>query len=319
MLLSAQVIFNYMKKTPLLVIGGVVVILTLIIFIGTKQSDRADDAVTLPQAKTADVKNISYIVDGTPVLLVDGIAERELAPGALTREKIAVFGEPTEVDLDGDGDNDAVTYLTRDGGGSGTFFYVVAAVNDGGSYTGTNAMFLGDRIAPQNIVVQEERAVANFAVRKVDEPYTTAPSVGKSLWIHLDPKTHTIGEFVKDFEGEADPARMTLGMKSWSWVRAEYTDGTMAVTPKKPDVFGLSFKSDGTVSVKTDCNAMSGSYVVKENSLTFGSMMSTMMFCEGSQEGEFSAMLADVSGFHFTGKGELYLELKDKKGSIIFR
>jgi hypothetical protein len=48
-------------------------------------------------------------------------------------------------------------------------------------------------------------------------------------------------------------------------------------------------------------------------------MMSTLMFCEGSQEGEFTAALGETVGYHFTGKGELILELKDKKGTVTLR
>lgn len=63
-------------------------------------------------------------------------------------------------------------------------------------------MFLGDRIAPQNINIMDGRAVYNFAERKADEPMTTPPSIGKSIWIHYDQINNQIGEWVKDFEGE---------------------------------------------------------------------------------------------------------------------
>jgi hypothetical protein len=43
------------------------------------------------------------------------------------------------------------------------------------------------------------------------------------------------------------------------------------------------------------------------------------MFCEGSQEQEFSKMIAEASAYKFTSKGELILELKASKGSMIFR
>jgi heat shock protein HslJ len=209
-------------------------------------------------------------------------------------------------------------YLTQNSGGSGTFFYVVVAVNVDGTYTGTNAMFLGDRIAPQNINIIKGNAVANFAQRKMGEPFTAAPSVGKSVYIHLDPKSYEIGELVQNFEGEADPSKMTLGMKVWTWVRTEYSDGKK-VSPKKVDAFTLTFNKDGTLSVKTDCNNMGGSYTVKGGALSFSNMVSTLMFCDGSQEGEFSAMLSAVTNYRFTSKGELILDLKAGEGTVILR
>ena len=142
-----------------------------------------------------DPFNTTYTISGKEYQLVNGKVENE---------SVKVFGEPVYADLDKDGDLDAVMYLTQETGGSGTFFYIVIAINDDSAYKGTEAMLLGDRIAPQNINIIDGRAVANFAERKVGEPMTTQPSIGKSVWIHYDSATGKIGEWVKDFEGESN-------------------------------------------------------------------------------------------------------------------
>lgn len=269
-------------------------------------------------AEKSNPQNISYSIDGESIQLVNGKAERLITPDSTTKETYTLFGEPTFGDIDSDGDLDAVSYLTRDGGGSGIFYYVVVAVNASGTYRGTNAMFLGDRIAPQNINFLNGKAVANFAERKVGEPFTTPPSMGKSVWIHLDTKTNQIGELVQNFEGEADSSKMSLPMKKWNWISINSTDGSK-VFPKKSDVFTLTFNNNGTFSATTDCNGVGGEYISKGNSITFNKMMSTLMYCEGSQEQEFTSMLGDVKSYHFTGKGELIFELKENKGSTTFR
>lgn len=117
---------------------------------------------------------------------------------------VMIFGEPVYGDLNSDGVDDAALYLVQNPGGSGTFFYIAEAINFDGHFVGTDAMFLGDRIAPQNINITEGIAVANFAERKVGEPMTAKPSIGKSVWVHLDVKKMQIGEWVKDFEGETN-------------------------------------------------------------------------------------------------------------------
>lgn len=150
-----------------------------------------------------DPLNISFTLSGQAYTLQDGTVEREIAPGSASKEVIRVFGQPVLGDLNGDGASDAVMFLTQDLGGSGTFFYIVEAINQDGFFVGTDAMLLGDRIAPQNINIVDGRAVANFAERRVGEPMSTAPSVGKSVWVHYDKKTGQIGEWVKDFEGES--------------------------------------------------------------------------------------------------------------------
>jgi hypothetical protein len=45
--------------------------------------------------------------------------------------------------------------------------------------------------------------VVNYADRKKGEPMTAQPSVGKSIWIKLDPKLMQFGEVVQNFEGES--------------------------------------------------------------------------------------------------------------------
>ena len=52
-------------------------------------------------------------------------------------------------DLNGDGTPDVAFLLTQSPGGSGTFYYAVVALRTATGYTGTNAVLLGDRIAPQ--------------------------------------------------------------------------------------------------------------------------------------------------------------------------
>ncbi len=314
-----------MNKSSYTVFAGLIV-LVAVIAIGAYIKSDYMTGNDVPPASTSSVetviakgpKDISYSVAGESITLVNGKFEREAAPGSASKETFMLFGEPTAVDLDSDGDLDAVTYLTQNSGGSGTFFYVVAAVNTNGVYKGTNAMLLGDRIAPQNITVDKNNAVANFADRKAGEAFTVQPSVGKSVWVHLDAKSGEIGELVQNFEGEADPSKMTLTMKSWNWIATDNADGSKVV-PKNSGAFALTFGKDGRFSAKTDCNGVGGEYKTTGSVLTFDKMMSTMMFCEGSQEQEFSSMISFVSGYHFTSKGELILELKDKKGTATLR
>jgi heat shock protein HslJ len=53
--------------------------------------------------------------------------------------------------------------------------------------------------------------------------------------------------------------------------------------------------------------------------MTFENMVSTMMYCEGSQEADFAKMLADVSRYRFTSKGELILQMRFGAGEMTFR
>jgi hypothetical protein len=147
------------------------------------------EAPANPPASATDPQNATYLIDGKEVTLVNGMAEQEAAPGSATKLVTKYFGNAIDIDLNSDGLIDSGFLLTQDGGGSGTFFYVAAAINAGDSTQGTNAIFLGDRIAPQSTNVDPNNPVqfiVNYAERKASEPMSAQPSVGVSRTFKLD-------------------------------------------------------------------------------------------------------------------------------------
>ncbi len=131
------------------------------------------------QPRPFDPLNATYIIEGTPVTLING---KSLANGVST----TAFGPPASGDLNGDGMSDAAIILMQNPGGSGTFFYAAAAINTPNGASGTNAIFLGDRIAPQNISIANGVIMANYADRKPGEPMSAQPSVGVTKYLRYD-------------------------------------------------------------------------------------------------------------------------------------
>jgi hypothetical protein len=176
------------------------------------------------------------VFDGQTVKLVNGVSEVESAPGSASKIVTKYFGNEVKKDLDGDDREDVAFIITQESGGSGTFFYVVAGLNTNDGYVGSQGVLLGDRIAPQTTESGPGKSIiVNYMERKLGEPMTTSPSMGKSIRLILDPASMQFGEVEQNFEGEADPSRMSLDMKTWNWIKAEYSDGKI-VTPKK-DLF----------------------------------------------------------------------------------
>jgi len=106
------------------------------------------------------VLDATYIIEKQEVRLIGGWAEVRAAPGSAGKIITVVFGEPVYGDLDSDGYNDAALFLARDSGGSGTFYYVAAAIAKNGIYRGTNAVFLGDRVVLWTIRIRDNVIVA---------------------------------------------------------------------------------------------------------------------------------------------------------------
>lgn len=189
------------------VILFILVVPTLTFYIGRKYQETVTlleqsevPSVTASKQSTlsrptgsVDPLSCSYLIDGEQVTLVNGSSVEPIVSGSAATLETHVFGKPVYGDLNGDGQEDAIFFLYQETGGTGVFFYVAAAVNVGGSYVGTKAIFLGDRVAPQNITIAKGEALVNYVVRRDRDPMTALPSVGATKHVRIEN-----GELVED-------------------------------------------------------------------------------------------------------------------------
>ncbi|MEW6617385.1 MAG: hypothetical protein AB1333_03115 [Patescibacteria group bacterium] len=133
-----------------------------------------------------DSRNSTYIIENKPVTLINGFAEEEITPGSASKIITRYFGNEALGDLNNDNQEDAAFLLSQDGGGSGTFYYVAALLYKKDGTQGTNAIFLGDRIAPQATEIREGKIIVNYADRKPGEPMSAQPSVGVSKYFKIE-------------------------------------------------------------------------------------------------------------------------------------
>ncbi len=133
------------------------------------------------------LKNGTYVVDGHSIKLTNGIAESK-TPGSASRTITKYFGAALKLDMNGDGLQDSAFLLQQEPGGSGTFFFVVAAINTKNGYRPTKAFFLGDRIIPQSMSIDPRNPrqfIVDYLDRRPGEPMATTPSVLVSKRIAL--------------------------------------------------------------------------------------------------------------------------------------
>ena len=168
-----------MKKPALVVAALVVVAVALGVLFGVLRAGHGGQ-----EGRGCATDNLVVTIGEQSFTLVNGAAEKEIAPGST--ETVRVVGEPVSGDVTGDGTADAALLLADDPGGSGTFYYAVLAVNDGGSWRATNALPLGDRIKPENIQYSDGQFVYRFLERKPDEPMSAQPSVESTVPVRLD-------------------------------------------------------------------------------------------------------------------------------------
>ncbi len=147
----------------------------------TQQLTEAPTSTPMPSGVPEEaLKNGAYQIDGQSVTLVNGTAENEAAPGAASKQVTRYYGDAVDLDLNSDGLTDAVFLLQQETGGSGTFFFVTAALQTPDGFVGTNAVFLGDRIAPQSVSVDPKnpsQCLVNYLDRSPGEPMSSSPTM----------------------------------------------------------------------------------------------------------------------------------------------
>ena len=171
-----------MKKSVFVAVG-----IALIAFAGYIRfiTPKADD-LGVNHATSTGWANLVVTLGDRTFIMSNGFAAQEALPRSISQDTIRVIGEPAFGDGNRDGQRDAALVIENDPGGGGAFYYAVLAVNDAGSYRATNALLLGDRIAPLTLDFLDGRFVYNYYERGPGEPMTARPSVRKSLWIRFD-------------------------------------------------------------------------------------------------------------------------------------
>ena len=129
-------------------------------------------------------------------------------PGSASKIVTRYFGNELRTDLDGDGDEDVAFVITQETGGSGTFYYAVAALTTDDGCLGSDGYLLGDRIALQSTDLSPNSrhknvVVFNYGDRAAGESVSAQPTVGNSVYLKLVPETMRWAIVEPDFEGES--------------------------------------------------------------------------------------------------------------------
>lgn len=200
--LSMSIKFNevtwYSKLAAALFFLGV---LPVLVYYITVQYNEVKDLADQVKNISANPLNGTYLIDEQKITFVNGVSEQEIAPGSAAKMVTRIFGEPVHADVNSDGQKDAIFFVSQETGGTGIFFYVAAALKQGSGYVPVDAIFLGDRIAPQNIVVTNGIAVVNYADRLEGEPMSAQPSMGRSRFFIVRDGAFVEGEQEWDVKG----------------------------------------------------------------------------------------------------------------------
>lgn len=101
------------------------------------------------------------------------------------------------------------------------------------------------------------------------------------------------------------------------WTLVSYGDAVNP-TPALPGVDTSIKFEDGQMSGNMGCNGFGGEYELKGNTLTFGPVMSTLMFCEGisDQEQGVLSVFADGEKLTVTMEGDV-MTIASADGALV--
>ncbi len=103
------------------------------------------------------------------------------------------------------------------------------------------------------------------------------------------------------------------------WRLISYGDASNP-TPALPIVeTSINFNEDGTFGGSVGCNSFGADYKVNDDQITFGSIMSTMMFCEetSAQESAVLAILTDKTVSFTISGNELTIKSTDGTSVVV--
>lgn len=145
-------------------------------------------SATTSSAPTANEKGVfrpdpsgaTFTFDDEPVTLSAGRNETAITPGSALVEETVLLDQLAYGDVNADGKEDTALLLARYGGGSGTFIYLAAFVSGPVTYHGSEAIFIGDRIAPKSISISGGIVTVKYLDRKDGDAFATEPTVSVS-------------------------------------------------------------------------------------------------------------------------------------------
>jgi len=105
----------------------------------------------------------------------------------------------------------------------------------------------------------------------------------------------------------------------WQWVNVTNQTTKVTTTVPDPTKYTITFRTDGTLSGKADCNNFTGTYS-QQNGLIIKLGASTMAFCgEASLDQKYLGLLGQVVAGGPDGAGGLALENAGGEQRMLFK
>ena len=139
----------------------------------------------------ADLERATYLTESTEVgtaTLEDGELRQPAAPGSAS-ELVIRLDKWTIGDIDGKEGTDAAAITVENPGGSGTFSFLHALVNDEGALRDAGFTFLGDRVRIEGVSIHGRVITVAMLDRAPDAPFVEPPTIPVIRHFRLENET----------------------------------------------------------------------------------------------------------------------------------
>jgi heat shock protein HslJ len=260
--------------------------LALLLFQATSTGETKTTSGTLT---ADDLKNGEYQTEFSSsgkIKLHNGLYKEKIVPDSSTELVVTLSDKMAFGDLNGDGEKDAAVILITNPGGSGTFRYLAAVINQNGSPNHVASQLLGDRIKVKSLSIRSGEITV--------EMITHGPS---------DPLCCPTLEAIHDYQLQGNKLVFapSQGFMDRKWTLQSF--GTMGseegLVPNTE--ITIEFSADGKIHGSGGCNRYFSAYEFGANgSLKIKPIGSTQMACPEeimAQEMNYFKALQGVSAF----------------------
>jgi len=257
------------------------------------------------------LKNASY--DGIydqPVTLVDGYYEGEpFVEGGASRPTVTFGGDLVAYgDLNGDGVEDAAVLLAESSGGSGTFTYLAAVVNQDGQPVNAGTVLVGDRTQIKSLAIQNGQIVMEIVTQGPDDAMCCPTLKVRKTYSLQDGQLVEVGS-----EELGQVSLQDLMGTSWTVEQLDFDQPVQGDEPITAEF------ADGQVAGSGGCNRYNAPVSSDDaQSLAIGPAISTLMACPEplmTQEMQYLTALQNTMQWSYY-IGKLALTYQQDDGSI---
>ena len=150
-------------------------------FINTTQQARTDIVKMTSFTKVKNYRNAYYLIEGEQTTLTHETNKEDSSLLSTSTKTTRYLGNEVRGDFDSNGTEDIAFLITNNRDGNNAFFYLVVALSDKDhTYTGTNAILIGEEIIPKSTELKNNEIIINYLEREPNTSLSTAPNVSIS-------------------------------------------------------------------------------------------------------------------------------------------